>query len=197
MKVPRITCPISRLRLQFAGKLLAYFCAYSFLFFKVSGQSKYNWRSHIDFVVDRIDSLSMKSQTTFYLTKISRNDKTFRNDDTYKETWHYTLNEGRVIIFEIHYLIKSSEFTEIYYLDRGMPVCIEYYETPYLASYIDEVRHGEMFFLVNNSVRQFVSFGHKKFEPQMWDAETECLTRFQKRYSELKKYLKYDNSTNQ
>jgi hypothetical protein len=174
-----------------AGKAMLFTLSFCLFFtFKVSCQSSSTWRKHIDFIVEQIDSLSMKSQTTFYLTKVLRNDRSFKNDDTYKETWHYTLNDDKVIVFEVRYLIKSSEFTEVYYLDRGRPVCIEYYETPYLASYIDEVRHGEMYFLYNNAVKQFVSFGNKKIDNGMQDAQTLALTRFEKRYSELQKYLK-------
>lgn len=154
-------------------------------------QSHYNWRSHIDNLVEMSDSLSMKSQTTFYLPKIRRIGKNFINDQTIKETWNYTLEKGKVIIFQVRYVVDHREYTEVYYLDEERLICMENYETPYLASYVDEVRKGEMFFLVDNTVRQYVKFGNIKTKepPPLWDAEYDCITKFEKRYTELKKYM--------
>jgi hypothetical protein len=47
-----------------------------------------------------------------------------------------------------------------------------------------------MYFLVNNAVRQFVSFGRKRSDAGLQDIQTLALTRFEKRYTELQKYLK-------
>jgi hypothetical protein len=68
---------------------------------------------------------------------------------------------------------------------------MEYYEAPFLSTYIDEVRKGEMYFLVNNSVKQYVKFGNKK-EPDtaLYNAQYECMTRFDNRYAVLKRNLK-------
>ena len=155
-------------------------------------QLRYDWKSHIDYLVEQSDSLSMKSQTTFYLPKIRRIGKDFVNDQTIKETWNYTVNKGRVIIFQIRYVIDHREYTEVYYLNHEQLICMENYEAPYLASYVDQVRKGEIFFLVDNAVRQYVKFGNKKTtEPSpLWGVEYDCLTMFQKRYSELKRYMR-------
>jgi len=152
-----------------------------------------DWKSSIDFIVERTDSLSMKSQKTFYIPKIIRVDRTFKNDKTIKETWNYTVNEGKVIIFQIRYVIDYREYTEVYYLDNDRLICMEYYETPYLATYIDEVRKGEIFFLVNNTVKQYIRFGKTQDHDGRTDAESECLTRFDQRYAELRKNIKLPN----
>jgi hypothetical protein len=166
-----------------AGLLLS---IYSF------GQSRYDWKSHIDYLVEQTDSLSLKSQKTFYLPKIVRVDRTFKNDLEVKETWNYTINRGKVIIFQVRYVVNHREYTEIYYVDQDRLICMENYDAPYLASYVDQVRKGEIFFLVDNSVRQYIKFGNKiTTEPEpLWDAPYDCLTKFQKRYSELRRYMR-------
>lgn len=155
-----------------------------------SSAQKMDWKSHIDFLVEQTDSLSMKSQKTFYLPKVIRVDRTFRNDLTIKETWNYTVNDGKVIIFQIRYVIDHREFTEVYYLHNDRLICMESYEAPYLSSYVDEVRRGEIFFLVNNNLKQYVKFGNnKKPAAPLWDAQTACLSKFEERYSELRRNI--------
>jgi hypothetical protein len=151
---------------------------------------KMDWKSHIDFLVEQTDSLSMKSQKTFYLPKIIRVDRTFRNDLTVKETWNYTVSEGKVIIFQVRYVIDHREFTEVYYLNNDRLICMESYEAPYLSSYVDEVRRGEIFFLVNNNLKQYIKFGNNKNPAApLWDAQTACLSKFEERYSELRRNI--------
>jgi hypothetical protein len=156
------------------------------------GQSRMDWKSHIDFLVEQTDSLSMKSQKTFYLPKIVRVDRTFKNDQTIKETWNYTVSEGKVVIFQIRYVIDHREYTEIYYLNNERLICMENYETPYLATYVDEVRKGEIFFLVDNNVKQYIKFGNTRSEHSpYWNAEIACLSKFQERFTELRRNIKY------
>ena len=177
--------------LEFTGAKMLMSFSFILLSLTVFGQQRYDWKSHIDFLVEQTDSLSMKSQKTFYLPKIVRVDRSFRNDLEVKETWNYTLNKGRVVIFQVRYVVDHREYTEIYYVDHDRLICMENYDAPYLSSYVDQVRKGEIFFLVDNTVRQYIKFGNKKTnEPEpLWGAEYDCLTKFQKRYSELKKYM--------
>ena len=177
--------------IRFAGLKLLILPCLVFSTLTVCSQSRYDWKSQIDYLVEQTDSLSMKSQKTFYLPKIVRVDRSFKNDLEVKETWNYTLNRGRVIIFQVRYVVEHREYTEIYYVNHDQLICMENYEAPYLASYVDQVRKGEIFFLVDNTVRQYTKFGNKKTnEPEpLWGAEYDCLTKFQKRYSELKKYM--------
>jgi hypothetical protein len=177
--------------LHVTGKKILFLASLFMTYLQGYSQSRYDWRARIDFLVEQTDSLSMKSQKTFYLPKIHRVGRNFVNDQTIKETWNYTMENGRVIIFQVRYVVDHREYTEVYYLDHDRLICMENYETPYLASYVDEVRRGEMFFLVDNTVRQYVKFGNKQTkEPApLWDAEYDCVTKFEKRYAELKKYL--------
>jgi hypothetical protein len=174
-----------------AGVKVLFLSSFIFVYLTAFSQPRYDWKSHIDYLVEQTDSLSMKSQKTFYLPKIVRVDRSFKNDLEVKETWNYTLNRGRVIIFQVRYVVEHREYTEIYYVDHDRLICMENYDAPYLSSYVDQVRKGEIFFLVDNTVRQYIKFGNKKTnEPEpLWGAEYDCLTKFQKRYSELKKYM--------
>jgi hypothetical protein len=165
--------------------------AFMLLSITALSQFRYDWKSHIDYLVEQTDSLSLKSQKTFYLPKIVRVDRSFKNDLEVKETWNYTVNKGRVIIFQVRYVVDHREYTEIYYVDNDRLICMENYDAPYLSSYVDQVRKGEIYFLVDNMVRQYIKFGNKKTnEPEpLWGAEYDCLTKFQRRYTELKKYM--------
>src|SRR4051812_38619110 len=89
-------------------------------------QNRYDWRNNIDQVIHETDSLSLKSQRTFYLNKI------LRKDEPLKETWYYTTHNANVIVFEVRYRIDSLEYTETYYLNRGRLICMELYETVFL-----------------------------------------------------------------
>ena len=90
-----------------------------------SGQSTYQVLAKIDNLVQQTDSLAIKTQRTFYLNKI---DKKF---DGVKETWHYTMRDGKVVVFQVRYVLDSTEFTEIYYVNKGDLIYSEEYETIY------------------------------------------------------------------
>lgn len=150
----------------------------------VFGQSNYQVLAKIDDLVEHIDSLSNKSQITFYLNKI---DKKF---DGVKETWNYTMNDGKVVLFQVRYVLDSTEFTEVYYLNRGNLIYSEEYETAYYSSSADdEIKWGGIFYFVSNSLRQGVTLGDRKRKYQSWNPETETLIRFQRRYTELRENI--------
>jgi hypothetical protein len=147
-----------------------------------------DWKTNIDYLVDEIDSLSLKSQTTFYATKY------ITAEEPYKETWHFTMRDGKVIFIEIRYVIEHREFTETYYLDKNRMICMEVYEMPFLAYYVDQIKRGQMAFFVNNSLKLNVVFGndrsHSPYSTYTFaDSESECLQKFQDRFSELQKTL--------
>jgi hypothetical protein len=150
----------------------------------VLSQSNYQVLSRIDNMVQQIDSLSSKSQNIFYLNKI---DKKF---DGVKETWHYTMQNGKVIVFQVRYVLDSIEFTEVYYLDKGHLMYSEEYETIYYSSTgDDEIRWGGIYYFVSNSLKQGVTLGEKKRNYQFRDSGSETLTRFQRRFSELRENI--------
>jgi hypothetical protein len=66
-------------------------------------QSRYDWRTNTDQVIHETDSLSLKSQRTFYLNKI------MRRDEPLKETWYYTVHNNNIIVFEVRYRVDSLE----------------------------------------------------------------------------------------
>jgi hypothetical protein len=149
-----------------------------------------DWKANIDFLVDEIDSLSLKSQTTFYATKY------LNDDEPYKETWHYTSRDGKIIFIEVRYVIHHREFTETYYLDKNRVICMEIYETPFLAYYVDQIRRGQMAFFVNNNLMLNVVFGNDRARSPFAtynfpDAQYTCLQRFQDRFNELQKTMAY------
>jgi hypothetical protein len=149
----------------------------------VVAQNEHNWRTVTDALMSEADSLALKSQVTFHLEKL------LKADQSYKETWHYTEKKGKVIFFQIHYMIESTEFTESYYLNSdGKLICMEQVQAPFAHTYVDEVIRGERFFLVENAIKEHVTFGKQKFDTKNFpDASIDCLTRFDKRLEELVK----------
>ena len=146
----------------------------------VFSQSNYQILAKIDDKVQQADSLSTKSQRTFYLNKI---DKKF---DGVKETWNYTMHEGKVTVFQVRYVIDSIEFTEIYYVDKGRLIYSEEYETIYYnSSGDDEIKWGGIYYFVSNNLKQRVTLGSKRSKYLHWNAESETLSRFERRFSEL------------
>jgi hypothetical protein len=155
------------------------------LFFSLGAfsQSRYDWRMNIDQIIHNTDSLSLKSQRTFYLNKI------LRKDEPLKETWYYTMHNGNIIVFEIRYRVDSLEFTETYYLNRGRLICMELYETAFLSYYEDEIKHGEVFFFEHDMLVQYVTVGNGSMANAVRDPQYEPLRRFYKRYIELQKNI--------
>lgn len=149
----------------------------------IYSQSNYQVLARIDNIVQQADSLANKSQRTFYLNKI---DKKF---DGVKETWHYTIRDGKVIVFQVRYVVDSTEFTEIYYVNKGDLIYSEEYETRYYTSTgDDEIRWGGIYYFVSNDLKQRVTLGNKKAR-SFWNPETETLSRFQRRFSELQQHI--------
>lgn len=147
-----------------------------------------DWKTRIDFLVDQIDSIAMKTQRTFSVVKY------LKNDDTYKETWHYTLKDNRIVYFEIRYVIGQDEYTEIYYVDRNRPICMEQYEAPFMAYYVDELKQGGMYFIDNDAVKLYVTLGQKQKNSRDRSfsfADLNCMERFDQRFTELKNTMQY------
>lgn len=150
-------------------------------------QYRTDWRDDIDFLIQQADSLSLKSQRTFSLLKPYHPDKDIR------ETWFYTVKDGRVVIFEIQYVVDSLEFSEIYYLHRGRLICMEQYEAPYLSVYADQLKWGEAYFFNNEQLRQYVVTGKRRSRsnPALWSSQEESMAKFQQRFAELQRHMKY------
>lgn len=150
---------------------------------QVAGQRYYNWRDRIDRIIEEIDSLSMKSQKIFYANNY------LSDDEFVRETWHYTMKDSKVAIFEIRYFINGNEFSEIYYLDRGQLICMEKYETVYITSIDDQIKEGEICYFVSNSLVQYVSLGKEQQRTTNYDRQSNSLKQFEKRFAELQRNL--------
>ena len=170
------------------GRLLFTFCLLNIILF-VNGQQKRDWKSKIDELIEKADSLSMRSQIMFYAEKI------LKNKEVIKETWHYTIENEKVLIFQVRYLFRGSEITEVYYLDRNELVCMEKIEAPNAAEFIDEINRGELYFLENNSLRQYVSYGQKPSTQTYGSAQFSCLTNFENRFAELRRNMQIVKAT--
>lgn len=144
-----------------------------------------DWRTEIDYMIQEADSLSLKSQRTFSLLKPYHPDKDIR------ENWFYTTRNGRVIIFEIQYVVDSTEFSEIYYVHRGRLICMEQYEAPYLSIHLDQLKRGEAYFFLNNALMQYVSIGKPSRPGVRLSSPTESLNKFNERFAELQRHLSY------
>lgn len=139
---------------------------------------RFDWRSRIDELVHKADSLSLVSQQTFHINKFLSDDRPIR------ETWHYTVSEGRVVIFEIHYFVDTIEYLEVYYLDRDQVVCTEQYVIEYPEQQDDRIRWGAVGFFQGPSVKQFVTMGAVPDEYSRLSSY-DLWSRFKSRYREL------------
>ena len=144
-----------------------------------------DWRTQIDEKVQKADSLSLRSQKVFYLNKFLKDNRPV------KETWYYTVYDGKLLIFEVKYVADSIEYSEIYYLDNSRLICMEAYEVPYLSVYADQVKRGAAMFFDNENLRQYVVTGRMKPTSQ-WSRSYESLQRFEGRFTELKKTIQYE-----
>jgi len=154
-----------------------------------NAQSPFNWRNNTDMLMAEADSLSLLSQVSFHLEKFQKNDQ------AYKETWHYTEKQGKVIFFQVHYLIEATEFTESYYINNGALICMEQTQAPYAHYYVDEVIRGERFFVVEKAVKEHITFGKQQFDTRDYpDPTLDCQSRFANRYAELQKNMSELNS---
>lgn len=148
-----------------------------------TAQGRYYWRDQIDRLVEHADSLALKHQRTFFLTKYTGNDQ------TYKETWYYTQREGKVLEFEIRFFVDSVEHSETYYLDNGSPICMERYETVYFGVYEDEIKRGEVLFFQNEDLKQYVTIGRRDINATRFGNTYDSMRRFADRYAELKRNI--------
>lgn len=171
--------------MHFRGRKLMLIMACSILYcYNVAAQSL-DWRADIDRTVQQIDSLSLKSQRTFYV------DNLLGHNRWVKETWYYTVSKGKVVIFQVRYLIDSTEYTEVYYMHKDRLICMEQYETSYLTLYDDEIVRGAIFYFVSNSLRQFVTLGARTPFDERTNIEYESLAKFHQRYEILQKNIGY------
>lgn len=191
---PRLTLFSRKKRLSSGKSGTGLTCSFQFtalcVFFLVTftpntwGQRVDDWRTNVDMLVERADSLSLKSQNTFYLNRIIKVDKTFKNDKTVRETWYYTISQNKIIIFQVRYLIDSSEFTETYYMDDGNLVCLEQYENNFFSPY-DEVNWGKVLFFDRSIMKLNVTVGTRKSNNALATNASEAIEIFNRRYSEL------------
>lgn len=128
-------------------------CGMGLLFGASSAAQRVDWRTKIDGLVSRADSLSMLSQETFHIYKFLPDDRQIR------ETWHYTELNGEVLVFEVHYFVDTIEHLEAYYLDREQVVCMEQYEIAYLPLQDDKINWGTVGFFQGPVARQWVTMG--------------------------------------
>ena len=152
-------------------------------------QNNYDWRTNLDMIVQQTDSLSLKSQRTFHVNRIVKVDRTFKNDKSVNETWNYTLHNGKVILFQVHYVVDSSEFLEVYYLNDNRLICMEHYESPFFTP-DDKIKWGEVLFFRDNALRLYVKVGEPKPDATYARAGSKAVEDFDKRFSELRQNLR-------
>lgn len=153
-------------------------------------QYRFDWRSDVDRIIERSDSLSLKSQQTFMVRNVIRMDRSFKNDIDVRETWHYTMHKGKVIIFDVRYLVDSTEYIENYYLDDNKLVCVENYATEFYNPTEANFLSGEVLFIVNDQVKLHISTGKTKNTLTAWRLERRPVEKFLERFSELKKNMR-------
>lgn len=171
--------------LPFLANARLSYCVLLILFSSyASAQRGHDWRTNVDMIVERADSLSLKSQRTFYMNRVIRKDRKFKNDETVRETWYYTISEAEVVIFQVRYLIDSTEYTETYYLNNGYLVCMELYEIDFFSPF-DEINWGKVLFFDNSTLKLNVSVGHRKAQDGTDTTNSEAIEIFNKRYAEL------------
>lgn len=157
---------------------ILFFCVPLFSF----SQANRGRLSDLYHYVEETDSLIFISQKTFYLEKF------LKDDYNYKETWRYLLNGGRIVYFQVDYILDSTEFTEVYYLKRGTLICSEEYEKVNYTYEEDALKWGGIYYFESSIPRHVVTLGRKDYAGNM-DPGILVLDRFGKRYSELKRHL--------
>lgn len=133
--------------------------------------------------VEQTDSLADRSTKTFYLEKF------LKDSYNYRETWRYLSDKERIIYFQVDYMLDSTEFTEVYYVNRGRLVCSEEYEKVNYSLLEDELKYGGIYYFENSSTQHAVTLGRKGYYRRNSDVTLDVLSRFDKRYSELKRHL--------
>ena len=179
-----ITIVQTRLKEPATGLLFTLFSSFIFCTTGYS-QTNYQARVAIDRFIEQTDSLSNRSQVTFHL------DKFLDRDRIVKETWHYTLDRGKVVIFQVRYQIDSMEYTEVYYVNKGRLVCAEEYHSLNIAGNEDELKWGEIAYFDNFNMMQYVSMGRKLAAYRSPDPAREAQDRFRGRYAQLQMNLRW------
>ncbi len=133
--------------------------------------------------VEQADSLALSGDRSFYLEK-------FLDDDyTYRESWRYVERAGRIFYFQVDYILDSLEYMETYYLDRAGLVCAEEYEKVSYSFKEDELRFGSIYYFRHATPRHVAILGRKTRLAGVAEPEQDVLTRFRKRYAELRRHI--------
>jgi hypothetical protein len=151
-------------------------------FFSFS-QSPGNRLSELYRYVDQTDSFTERSNKTFFL------EKYLKDNFNYRESWRYAQKGGRVVYFEVDYILDSTEFTEVYYVNHGDLICSEEYQKVNYSSAEDELKYGGIYYFESAVPRHVVVLGRKEHYGMDEHPEYAVLTRFEKRYTELRRHL--------
>src|SRR5829696_9011534 len=125
------------MRLRFSVIILVTYFALPYFSFSQSNNARIRDMYRY---VEQTDSLADKSTKNFYLEKF------LKDGYNYRETWRYLSNGSRIIYFQIDYILDSTEFTEVYYLNRGILVCSEEYEKVNYSMREDELKWGGIYY---------------------------------------------------
>lgn len=148
-----------------------------------SAQSSFSRLDDLYLFVEKTDSLANKKLRTFSLEKF------LKNDLNYKENWSFSENGGKVVYFQVDYVLDSTEFTEVYYVNRGRLVCSEEYEKVNYSFEEDELKYGSIYFFESTTPKHVVTLGRRTVNNRMLAPEMMVFSRFEKRYSELKRHM--------
>ena len=133
--------------------------------------------------VEQTDSIADKSTKNFYL------EKYLKDGYNYRETWRYLSNGQCIIYFQVDYMLDSTEFTEVYYLNRGSLVCSEEYEKINYSLREDELKWGGIYYFESSIPRHVVTLGRRGYNSKNMNPGIAVLDRFGKRFSELKRHI--------
>lgn len=177
--MPAIIC---KARFSTPGRVIAVLAAIFLPAFAIC-QSRTDNLHRLYEYVDQADSLVKRSEQTFYLEKF------FKDNYNYRETWRYSVNQGKIMYFQVDYALDSSEFTEVYYVNRGNLVCSEEYEKVNYSNFEDELKSGGIFYFNGYTPEHRVMIGKLNREQSATAPAQLALQRFDKRYSELKRHI--------
>ena len=160
-------------------------CVVLILLFSASLYTAQSQRSLVELrsIVEEADSLSNKFQKVFYLYKIGP------KNSSQKETWYYTMKNGRPVMFEVRYYKDSTEVTEVYYMQNRQLICSEEYETMYHTLYEDQIAYGNIRYYDNTHVKQVVTMGKSKYQSIPERGPYDVIQRFRKRFAELEENI--------
>jgi len=135
------------------------------------------------FTKEKIDSIVSKTDSVVSLKHKVFNLKKQYKGKVYTEKWSYLRDAKHLLFFRINYTIDSTDYEEVYYLDKGALVFASEKEVMRFPSMdpVDSIGWSGFFYFSEHKLLFQSTLGHGKSEMDNWNPEKEVRVRFSKR----------------